>query len=341
MTDASNLTTPQRSVLRPAVRVLLILLAFLALSGFLYQNISEARDRRFNPMPGKRVKLSQSSLAMHIDCTGEGIPTVILESGLGDSYISWRKIQPLIAKFTRVCSYDRAGIGYSDVSSEPRTSGVFADELYALLQSAGISPPYVLVGHSLGGFDVRIFASQHPKDVAGIVLVDSSHPDQQARLPAELKNMQGTQVRESEFLAFTMPFGVPRFLGLCDDDPETRAAECNFHTLHEAVQEIKAVSESDKQAASVGSLGDLPLIVLSHDPDKPSSEMPPDLAKSTNEAWEKMQEELAHLSSRGVQKIVKNSGHYIQIDQPTAVADAVHDVVSQVRAAAAPASPQP
>jgi pimeloyl-ACP methyl ester carboxylesterase len=272
---------------------------------------------------------------------GEGTPAVILESGLGDSYISWRKAQPLVAKFTRVCSYDRAGIGYSDSSPQPRTSQRFAEELYQLLQSAQITPPYVLVGHSLGGFDIRIFASQHASETAGLVLVDSSHPDQQNRLPAELKNMQATQLREFEFLQFTMPFGIPRLLGLCDDDPTARAAECNFHTFQESVKEMKAIPQSCRQTVAAGSLGNLPLIVLSHDPDRPSAEMPPDLAMPTNEAWEKMQEELAGLSTRGVQKIIRNSGHYIQIDQPAAVADAIHDIVAQVRDGSTSSPAQP
>lgn len=330
MGEAENPVTANYPVLRRLARLFLILIIVLAIAGFLYQNIFEARDRRFNPMPGARVPIDRST-SLHIDCVGDGSPTVILESGLGDSYISWRKVQPMIAKFARVCSYDRAGIGYSDSSPGPRTSGQIAQELYALLQSAQVKPPYVLVGHSLGGFDVRILASQHPQDVAGVVLVDSSHPDQDSRLPPELKNMLGTQMREAEFLEYTMPFGVPRLIGLCEDDAPARAAECNFHSLREAAREMKAIPESSTQTAAARSLGDMPLIVLSHDPEKPLAELPADLAKSTNEAWEKMQEELAHLSTRGVQRIVKNSGHYIQIDQPAAVVDAIHDVIEQAR----------
>jgi hypothetical protein len=119
-----------------------------------------------------------------------------------------------------------------------------------------------------------------------------------------------------------------------------RAAECNFHSLRESTAELKSFPESAAQAAATGTLGDMPLAVLSHDPDKPSAELPPDLAKPTNDAWEKMQEELAHLSTRGTQMIAKNSGHYIQIDRPEIVIDAVHNVVEQARAAqsAAPAT---
>src|SRR5579885_2054739 len=124
--------------------VLVVLVA--AVAGFIYENVAEARDRRFNPMPGRLVDVNGSK--MHIFCVGQGSPAVILDSGMGDTYLSWRKVQPQIAGFTQVCSYDRAGLGYSDRTTEPRTSQVIAKQLHALLQAAGIAPPYVLVGHS-------------------------------------------------------------------------------------------------------------------------------------------------------------------------------------------------
>lgn len=314
---------------RRIMRGFVIVLLILAAAGFLYENISEARDRRFNRMPGKLVNVNGRK--MHIDCTGEGNPTVILDAGLGDTYLSWRKVQPEIAKFARVCSYDRAGLGYSDSSSQPRTGRVIAHELHGLLQAAQVPPPYVLVGHSMGGYDVRLYASLYRNEIAGMVLVDASHPDQETRFPRELKDMEGSWQREAEFLEYGMPFGIPRLLGLCDDDPLQRAAECNWHSARESAAEMKAFPQSAAETAVTGSLGDMPLAVLSHDPDKPSAELPPDLAKSTNDTWEKMQEELAHLSTRGTQTVAKNSAHYIQLDRPDLVIDAVRRVVQQSR----------
>lgn len=317
---------PRRIVLGSLVFVLVV-----ACAGAIYENISDARDRRFNPMTGKLFDVG--GYRMHIDCTGEGSPTVILESGLGDTYISWRKVQPQVAKITRVCSYDRAGIGYSESSSQPRTSKVMAAELHSLLQAAGVAPPYVLVGHSMGGYNVRLYASLYRNQVAGIVLVDASHPDQENRFPPELKNLEGTWLREAEFLEYATPIGIPRLIGLCDEDPVQRAAECNWHSAREGVAELKSFPESAAQTAATGSLADLPLAVLSHDPEKPSADLPADLAKPTNDAWEKMQEELGHLSTRGTQVIAKNSSHYIQIDRPDVVIDAVRNIVQQARAA--------
>lgn len=315
-------------------RIILGLLAcglISAMTGAFYENISETRDRRASPMPGKLF--DAGGFKMHINCTGDGSSAVILESGLGDTYVSWRKVQPQIAQFSRVCSYDRAGLGYSETSPRPRTSKTMAEELHALLQAAGLTPPYILVGHSLGGFNVRLYASLHRKEVAGMVLVDSSHPDQENQFPPELKNMEGTWLREAEFLEFSTPFGIPRLMGLCDEEPAQRAAECNFHTAREGVAELKAFAQSATETAATDSLGDLPLAVLSHDPEKPSIELPPDLATPTNAVWEKMQEDLAHLSMRGTQMIAKNSAHYIQIDRPDVVVEAVRKIVEQARSA--------
>jgi pimeloyl-ACP methyl ester carboxylesterase len=342
MTATSIEPAPRASWPRLIAFGLLVFVLVLAVAGFLYENISEARDRRFNPMPGQRVNVGNDrSVYMHIYCTGEGAPAVILDSGLGDSFISWRKVQPEIARFTRVCSYDRAGIGYSTPSPKARTSQAIAEELELLLHNAGVPPPYVLVGHSMGGYDVRVFANSYRNEVAGVVLVDASHPDQEKRFPPELQNMEGSWRREAEFLEYTMPFGIPRLLGLCDEGAEARATECNFHTAREAVAEMKAFPTSAAETAATSGLGDLPLAVLSHDPDKPSADLPPDLAKPTNEAWEKMQEELAHLSTRGTQTIAKKSAHYIQIDRPDVVVEAVRNVVNQARMAQAASSPKP
>jgi len=310
---------------------------FLAIAGFLYENISEARDRRFNAMPGRLVEVDGRS--MHIDCTGEGSPAVILDSGLGDSFLSWRKVQPQIASFTRVCSYDRSGLGYSDPGPLPRTADVIAKELHALLQPARVPPPYVLVGHSMGGFDVRLYTSLYRSEVAGIVLVDASHPDQESRFPPVLKDMIASWTRQLEFTEFTIPFGVPRLFGFCGNDPTVRAAECNFRTSRGKLAEERAFSKSASQAAATGTLGDMPLAVLSHDPDEPVPDMPPDVGKAFEVAMGQMQEELARLSTKGTRVIAKRSSHYIQRDRPDLVIEAIHSAVNQARAAHDPSLP--
>jgi pimeloyl-ACP methyl ester carboxylesterase len=132
-------------------------------------------------------------------------------------------------------------------------------------------------------------------------------------------------------MAFTMPFGIPRLMGFCGPDAGVRAAECNFHNAREGVAESKAISESAAQAATSGNLGDIPLTVLSEDPAQPQPDLPEDLVKPASDAWQQMQDELAHLSTRGTHVIVKNSGHFIQFDRPDIVIEAVHKVVNQAR----------
>lgn len=313
------------------LRILFSLIGLAVLfgaAGIGYQSIASARDRRSFPMPGQLVDMG--AYKMHIVCMGSGSPTVILDSGLGDSYISWRKVQPQIAQFARVCSYDRAGLGYSDFNLHARSSRAIAQELHALLQRADISPPYILCGHSMGGFDVRLYASLYRGEVAGIVLIDSAHPEQQKRFPPAVNDLDASDLRQQEFLAAVTPFGIPRLLGFCGRDIETRAAECNFKNAWEIVFEEKALPESAAQTAATGSLGDLPLAVLSRDPDSPQPDLPEDLVKPFNDVWAQMQDELARLSTRSTHVVARNSGHYIQLDRPDLVIEAVRAIVQQV-----------
>jgi pimeloyl-ACP methyl ester carboxylesterase len=150
-----------------------------------------------------------------------------------------------------------------------------------------------------------------------------------------LNDFDAGWLREQEFFEFTMPFGIPRLLGFCGNDAEVRAAECNFHSLRESVAELKTIAKSAAQTASAGSLGNMPLAVLSRDPDSPQCDLPEDLVKPASDAWRQMQRELAQLSTRGTQVIAKNSGHYIQLDRPDLVIEAIRKIVDQARQAQA------
>jgi pimeloyl-ACP methyl ester carboxylesterase len=214
---------------------------------------------------------------MHLDCLGKGSPTVILDSGLSDSSLSWYQVQPEVAKFTRVCSYDRAGLGWSASSPLPRNSGVCVDELHTLLHKAGIEAPFVLVGHSMGGYDVRLYASRFHSEVAGMVLVDSTYPDYAIWLP-QLRsslNAWSRQLRRQEYL---MPFGLPRLMGWCGVGPpelrsQLRTIECNVKRLRETLAECSSVWDaSAAQVRATGTLGDIPLVVISEDPGKNTKE---------------------------------------------------------------------
>ncbi|HEX8881763.1 MAG TPA: alpha/beta hydrolase, partial [Candidatus Acidoferrum sp.] len=133
-------------------------------------------DARRSPEPGRLVDVG--GYRLKINCGGRGSPTVLLESGLGDVLSEWRPVQLQISTFTRVCSYDRAGYGESDAGPLPRTSLQISRELHALLQNAGEHPPYILVGHSFGGYNVRVFNGEFRNEVVGMVLADSPQEDQ-------------------------------------------------------------------------------------------------------------------------------------------------------------------
>jgi len=174
--DATTPAAGKRTnpILRWTGRILLGLLALIVVlvaSGASYEAIMAAGDASRYPARGQRVDVG--GYRLHISCIGDGSPTVVLDAGQGGFSLDWSLIQPELATTTRVCAYDRAGYGWSDPSPQPRTPRQIAEELHTLLGNAGIEGPYVLVGHSAGGKHVRLYATRHPQDVAGMVLVDA------------------------------------------------------------------------------------------------------------------------------------------------------------------------
>ncbi len=308
------------------------MLACLVAVSAAYQAIANARDRRANPPPGKMIAVD--GFRMHLYCVGQGSPTVILESGLSDTWLHWYKVQPQVARFTRVCAYDRAGLGWSDPSPRPRTSRVIAEELHALLKKAEVLPPFVLVGHSAGGLHTRMYASLYPSEVAGMVLMDAAHPEQNRRLP----NVGNPYLRSITWQKRLMPFGIPRLLGWCGRgmdrqvQPAFRSFDCTVGQKRGWLEETASSDESLAQVGTVGSLGDIPLQVLSQDPDERQPGF--EYRKSFHAAWEQMQQELAQLSSRGSRTIARGSGHQIHLERPDLVIGTIRDVVAQCRSGA-------
>jgi pimeloyl-ACP methyl ester carboxylesterase len=299
--------------LRKVVLVLFSILLVVLLAGASYQFFSNRRDLRLHPPPGQMIDIG--GYRLHLDCTGQGLPTVVFDSGLSDDSITWYKVQPEIAKVTRSCSYDRAGLGWSDPSPLPRTSRAVAEELHRLLKNAKIEGPFILVGHSLGGLNMRMFAALYPGDTAGVVLVDSAYPDQYKRLPVEVQSYNAKFLRRLGYFEDTMLIGWPRLSGWCDQWPAEiravrRATECRLQPWLTHLAEYRA------------SLGDIPLVVLSHDTSEPGP---------MATAWSQMQKDLTSLSSRSSYVVVPGSTHMIQADHPQAVIDAIHEEIAELR----------
>ncbi len=243
-----------RTLLRALKYVLaaeLLLVVAVAGIGAIYEAANRRHDREAFHPPGKLIDVG--GYRLHLYCTGEGGPTVVLEFGLDGSYLDWYKVQPQVARFTRVCSYDRAGYGWSDPSPRPRIPSVMSEELHTLLANAGEKPPYILVGHSLGSFDVLMYAHRYPQEVAGVVLVDGAHPDE--LLPFYFQKKLWLRMMQ-----ITMPFGLPRWRGWCGSGPGEiagmkRAIGCRSQVYATHYAQWEAFPESADEVRRLGPIG--------------------------------------------------------------------------------------
>lgn len=340
----------RRHRLAARLRVLGVVTVAAVALGVIYEDIGQRRDRRELPQIGRSVDIGGRTL--NIFCSGTGSPAVILDSGANESGYAWADIQPALAAFTRACWFDRAGYGWSDPGPFPRTSVAMSRDLHALLQRGGVPPPYVLVGHSLGGLNARVYNGLYPGDVAGMVLVDAAHEDEPVRAP---RFMLGRSAPRPLWHPIWIAAQVARAVGLIrlttprirlPADPALRSREQIVAALRRQPRTIATLAdpttpESYAEAAAAGGLGDRPLIVLTRGrvdlPVQPTA-IDRDYAAYMQVWMHEIQPKLARLSTRGRQIILQRSGHNIPDEDPQAVVSAAQDVVSMVRSVQLPGS---
>ena len=311
------------------------LIVLLLLVGFVYQFLATRLAYRNYPAPGEMVSVSDHD--MQIYCTGKasGGPTVVMDSGLGGGLLDWQTVQPKVATFARVCSYDRSGIGWSESGRGPRTSQRIVRELHALLSDAGEEGPYVLVGHSFGGANVQLYASEYPEEVAGMVLVDSAVDTRV--LDKDLRDAFAKAAPSPLVIKTTAPLGIPRLLASGEDSLPKRLAQersaiyNSIRHLYAVADESARVQQSVAEATDAApSLGEKPLIVLSA-----GTRQFPGLtkkqAKRTDEQMNDFEAGMTALSQNSKLVVAKNSEHYIQFDRPELVVDSIRRAVDAAR----------
>ena len=267
---------------------------------------------------------------LHLNCVGQGEPTVVFEAGLGGLAVEWMGVQQRLASRQRACAYDRSGYGLSEPSpAATRTSAQHVEELLLLLQHARIAGPYILVGHSYGGYTVQLFAKRYPQLTAGLVLVDSSHPQQVERFLAPPLNMNTVLARDSAGVVMLRgPVELPAHM------PEAARAVAlrlmSLPSMRRAVtEEFLYFRDSAAEVIAAGELPAVPLIVLSRGrPERNTEEEEGRLAEAL---WGQLQAELAEMSPRAAHLIAEGSGQHVHLDQPELIADAVRLVIEASR----------
>ena len=335
--------------------LIVLLVVLLPLSGFLYQAAGSARDQRKFPPPGRLVDIADGRLRLrlHLVDAGQGSPTVIFESGIAASSLNWTAIQAEVARFTRACAYDRAWLGWSDPARTPLVASRLVEDLHSLLVTAQVPAPYVLVGHSFGGLLIQAYAVAHPHQVAGIVLIDPLPASEWLHVSGERLRILRWGIRLSRRGALLARLGVVRIsLALLSGGgrripklvaklssgraestlsrlvgevqkmppqvwPMVQAHWCQPKAFLGMAEYFGALPESAEQAAALNDLPRVPVTILS--------------AANSTASQLAERDGLAGRSPRGKHVVVPDSAHWIHLDQPEVVIEAIREMVEQVR----------
>jgi pimeloyl-ACP methyl ester carboxylesterase len=318
-------------------------LALLLVIGATWEQVERRRVAALYPAPGRLVDIGGRRI--QIECRGAGSPTVVFETGL-DYFgsLAWAKVYGPVAEFTRACAYSRAGIVWSDDKPGPHDGLGIARDLHATLAAAGEKGPFVIAGLSMGGPCSTIYTGLYGDQVAGLVYVDASHPDQLKRFAAAIGNQsdEGKSAVQAagKWVSWT---GIPRLVAyrsrnsnsetMAAVQPKAREIALAFFakSLGPMVAEREAMPATFAEAGAYRNLGARPVLVLTH------GQPMPDMPKAEDEKWEKiwleLQKDMATWSSHGMQRTIGDAHHYIPNDDPAAVIAAIREVVGDVRSA--------
>lgn len=325
---------------------IVLLFALILAGGCTYQRLALAQTRERFLAPGKLVEVNGH--LMHIYCMGSGSPTVVIDAGNGSFSVEWAPIQQEASQFTRVCTYDRAGYGWSEAGPQPRDGTQVVSELHDLLQAANEAGPYLLVGHSLGGVHVRLFAAQYPDEVAGMILIDTAYP---LTITPDFEKQMQSSIGFYQAMNLMTSTGLLRIIGPLggeDSIPATArklpsdVQEVYLNLLLDpnqyvtASEEMQSLTQTFEQTSLVLSgehpFGDMPLIVLTAGKTTAPGSTPfNEQYIQVPESQFQVQLELAKQSSKGEQRILIESSHSVHLDAPEDVVKAIRDIVEAIR----------
>lgn len=313
------------------------MMVLVPVAGLAYHAVATRRERRRHPPPGELVAIDGTRL--HLVSAGRGSPTVVLDSALAGTSLTWSEIQPKLAELTRVVSYDRAGFGWSEASRSPRTVENMVRELDQLLARAEVETPYVLVGHSYGGWIAELYAARHRDKVAGLVLVDTPHPSEWMSPNAERERRVARGARLARRAALAARFGAMRLMFLLEHvrlfgehervtdllsktPTAIRAPLRTFWVQSSTLRALASqIDNAPRSAATVfeaaTDLGDLPLVVLT--------------AANPGASRLAHQRQTTSRSRAGRHVVATSSGHWIPLEESELIVDAVREIVESVR----------
>jgi pimeloyl-ACP methyl ester carboxylesterase len=330
-------------------RLLLTGLGAAMAGGVVYQAIGRRADARRFPPPGRLIDVG--GFRLHVNCQGHGQPAVLFESGVASSSLSWRLVQDDVAAFTRACAYDRAGLAWSDQSPRPRTFSGLVDDLALVVDEVAPDAPVILVAHSFGTLVARGFAWRHPRRLAGLVLVDPVHEEEWAVPSRTARYLLGGGVwlsrvgivlasvgvvrgclsllargRTSVPQAVGRSFGrrayalMTRMVGQisrlpADTVEAIRAHWCQPGSFQSMARHLSVLPVAAGEVRPLVLSGTLPVVVLT-------------AGLNRDGADAAVHERLARQSARGTHRVVPDAGHWIQIDRPDAVVQAVRDLIA-------------